>query len=109
MSEGLKFSTPQQELEYLRSKVLEAEKKLESAGGELERVSLVHESIAEFKKEAGIGATVVYSTEVERDADNHGCRDNGQDDCRHRGIRGFTVRGQPAQQVQGQGYPESGG
>ena len=69
MSEGLKFSTPQQELEYLRSKVLEAEKKLESAGGELERVSLVHESIAEFKKEAGIGAPVVYSPEVERDAE----------------------------------------
>ncbi len=35
MSEGLKFSTPNEELEYLRSKVLEAEKKLEDAGADV--------------------------------------------------------------------------
>lgn len=69
MSEGLKFSTPEQELEYLRSKVLEAEKKLEGVGVGTERVSAVHESIAEFKKEAGIGAPVAKSSEVEKDAE----------------------------------------
>ena len=70
MSEGLKFTTPEQELEYLRSKVLEAEKKLESAGAEPERVSLVRDSIAEFKKkEAGIGAPVAKIAEAEKDAE----------------------------------------
>src|SRR3989344_2403132 len=69
MSEGLKFSTPAEELEYLRSKVLEAEKKLENAGAEPERVSVVRESIAEFKKEAGIGAPISRVAEAEKDAE----------------------------------------
>ncbi len=69
MSEGLKFSNPQEELDYLRSKVLEAEKKLGDVGIGPERVSAVHESIAEFKKEAGIGAPITKSSEVEKDAE----------------------------------------
>lgn len=70
MSEDFKkFSTPEQELEYLRSKVLEAEKKLGNTGTEPERVSLVRESIAEFKKEAGIGSPVAKVAEAEKDAE----------------------------------------
>ncbi len=69
MSESLKFATPKEELEYLRSKVLEAEKKLESAGAESERVSIVRESITEFKKEAGIGSPIAHSVEVEKDVE----------------------------------------
>ena len=69
MSEGLQFTTPEQELEHLRSRVLEAEKKLESAGAEPERVLMVRESIAEFKKEAGIGAPVAQTPEIEKDAE----------------------------------------
>jgi hypothetical protein len=69
MSRELEFSNPQEELDYLRSKVLEAEKKLESAGAEPMRESVVRESIAEFKREAGIGAPVVKSPEVEKDAE----------------------------------------
>ena len=69
MPEGLKFSTPEQELEYLRSKVLEAEKKLERVGSGPERVSVIRESIAEFKKEAGIGTPVAHTVEAEKDAE----------------------------------------
>ncbi len=69
MPEGLKFATPNEELEYLRSKVLEAEKKLESAGAAPVRESVVRESIAEFKNEAGIGAPVAQSPEAEKDAE----------------------------------------
>ena len=69
MSEGLKFSTPQQELEYLRAKVLETERKLKSAGTEPVRETVVRESIAEFKKEAGIGIPVAKTVEAEKDAE----------------------------------------
>lgn len=69
MTEGLKFSTPNEELEYLRSKVLEAEKKLESAGVEPVRNAVVRESITEFKNEAGVGAPVANTLEVEQDAE----------------------------------------
>ena len=67
MSEGLKFSTPEQELEYLRSKVLEAEKKLEGAGAKPVRENVVRESITEFKNETGVGTPVAQSPEVEND------------------------------------------
>src|SRR3989344_1702529 len=69
MSEGLKFSTPTEELEYLRSKVLEAEKKLGNVDAEAAREKVVRESIAEFKSEAGIGAPVANTVEVEQDAE----------------------------------------
>ncbi len=69
MSENVRFSTPEQELEYLRAKVLEAEKKLENTGAPIARESVVRESIVEFKKEAGIGAPVATSSEVESDAE----------------------------------------
>ena len=69
MSEGLKFSTPAEELEYLRAKVLETERKLESAGTEPVRENVVRESIAEFKNETGVGAPIVQSAEVEKDAE----------------------------------------
>lgn len=69
MSEGLTFSTPEQELEYLRAKVLETEKKLEGAGVEPVRENIVRESIAEFKNEAGIGTPVAKTPEIEKDAE----------------------------------------
>ena len=69
MSEGLKFSTPTEELEYLRSKVLEVEKKLGNVDAEAAREKVVRESIAEFKSEAGIGAPVANTVEVEQDAE----------------------------------------
>ncbi len=69
MSEYFKFTTPEQELEYLRSKVLEVEKKLESNEIQPVRESVIRESVAEFKKEAGIGAPVANALEVEKDAE----------------------------------------
>ena len=69
MPEGLKFATPAEELEYLRAKVLAAEKRLESAGAASARETVVRESIAEFKKEAGVGAPVVRVAEAEKDAE----------------------------------------
>jgi len=67
--ESLKFSSPQEELAYLRAKVLEAERNLNGAGSEQVRETAVRESIAEFKQEAGIGAPVAQAPEVEKDAE----------------------------------------
>ncbi|MDO8728285.1 MAG: type IV secretory system conjugative DNA transfer family protein [bacterium] len=69
MLENLNFATPNEELEYLRAKVLEAEKKFESAGVKSVRESVVRESIAEFKNEAGIGAPVAQTIAVEKEAE----------------------------------------
>src|SRR3989344_6161933 len=69
MQEGLKFATPNEELEYLRAKVLEAEKQLEGAGAPQVRENMVRESILEFKNEAGVGAPVAQSPAVEHDAE----------------------------------------
>jgi hypothetical protein len=66
MSEGLKFATPNEELQYLRSKVLEAEKKLEG-GGEGAREVLAQEALHEFKSEAA--ASPEQALEVEKDAE----------------------------------------
>ena len=69
MPEGIKFSTPQQELQYLRAKVLETERKLENAGAKPVRETVVRESIAEFKKEVGVGTLVAKTAEAEKDAE----------------------------------------
>ena len=69
MPEGLTFSTPEQELEYLRAKVREAENKFESADKSLKREDVVRESIAEFKKEAGIGVSIAKTEEVRNDVE----------------------------------------
>ena len=70
MSEGLKFSTATEELEYLRGKVLEKEMELKGAGVKFERDSVVRESIKEFKDESGIGAPVTKTKGAEEDAEN---------------------------------------
>lgn len=69
MPEGLKFDTPEQELEYLRTKVMEAEKKLGGSVVGQERQPIIRESISEFKNEAGIGAPVASLPEAEKDAE----------------------------------------
>ena len=50
-SESLSFSNPHEELAYLRSKVLEAEKKLDRFGGG-DREAVVRETISQFKSDA---------------------------------------------------------
>jgi hypothetical protein len=50
MSEGLTFSTPHEELSYLRSKVLEQERRIERQGNEPQRNEIVKESIQNFKE-----------------------------------------------------------
>lgn len=51
MPESPKFTSAEDELAYLRSKVLEAEKKFETASGLPSHKSVVRESIAQFKQE----------------------------------------------------------
>ena len=70
MPENINFYTPNEELEYLRAKVLQAEKKFENAGVESVRESVVRDSIAEFKNEAGIGAPVTTTVVVEKEAES---------------------------------------
>jgi len=69
MPENLNFATPNEELEYLRAKVLEAEKKFESTGVEALRESVVRDSIAEFKNETGVGAPVAKAVAIEKEAE----------------------------------------
>lgn len=53
MSEDFKFFSPNQELEYLRAKVLEAEKKLKVNNLEGIQQDVIKESINQFKQETG--------------------------------------------------------
>src|SRR3989344_1455684 len=50
MIEGTHFSNPHEELEYLRSKVIEAEKELERFGVEKERTEVIRDSIKKFEE-----------------------------------------------------------
>lgn len=69
MSERLTFSTPKQELEYLRAKVLEIENSFEKIDKNLNREELVRESIADFKKESGTGVSITKSEEIKKDVE----------------------------------------
>jgi hypothetical protein len=52
MTESPNFRNPSEELNYLRAKVLEAEKQLESAGVHQERDVVIRDSIRDFGKES---------------------------------------------------------
>ena len=49
MSESLKFSTPEQELEYLRLKVFEADKKLDNGDSSIERLRAIENAVKDLK------------------------------------------------------------
>ncbi|MDP2651163.1 MAG: hypothetical protein Q8O98_01080, partial [bacterium] len=56
MAESLTFSNPKEELEYLRAKVLEAEKKIESTGASPEREAIIRDSLSSHKQEVQTAA-----------------------------------------------------
>lgn len=68
MPEGLKFSTPEEEIQYLRSKVAEQESKTGAAESGPAREALAREAVAEFKEEAQAVATPEQAVEIEKDA-----------------------------------------
>ncbi|MDB5254351.1 MAG: hypothetical protein JWL80_417 [Parcubacteria group bacterium] len=67
MNEGLSFNTPQEELAYLRSKVLETERKLESLNIPRERDEVIKESIKTFEAEEA----KVFDAARDREAELH--------------------------------------
>lgn len=69
MSEALVFSNPNEELEYLRAKVLEAEKKFEEAGLHRERDVVIRDSIKNFKQEASPYISEVKESDAQKGAE----------------------------------------
>jgi hypothetical protein len=62
MAESLNFSNPHEELSYLRSKVIEQERRMERSGLEPSRTEMVRESLKDFKESQ---AHIVSSQENE--------------------------------------------
>ncbi len=68
MAEVLTFSNPNEELAYLRAKVLETEKKFEEAGLKHERDTVIRDSIKSFKEEASPHVSEAKQSETHKEA-----------------------------------------
>jgi len=74
MSEGLKFSTPDEEINYLRSRVLEAENRFQNKSEEARR-DIAKEVILNLKNEAETSISPEQVLEVEKDVEMFNKRD----------------------------------
>lgn len=67
--ESLNFSNPDEELAYLRSRVLEAEKRAEEEGKKIERPAIIRESVVGLRSENILRTSEERQTEAMSDAE----------------------------------------